>query len=120
MHGVNDLYAVLGLDSHATDHEIASAYRSLLRQYHPDTASSPVSAVQQAHELELLVDIMDAYAVLSNHKRRERHDRDRVRNARPGPKVTFHSAHLGSVAHDGVSLKISPLLWEKRPGGDPR
>lgn len=53
---VRDAYALLGVPTKATDNDVRSAYRQLIRRYHPDsnggdrTAEDRLLAVQQAYE----------------------------------------------------------------------
>ncbi|MFJ6419332.1 DnaJ domain-containing protein [Paeniglutamicibacter sp. NPDC091659] len=112
MQGASDFYVVLGLESRATDHDIARAYRSLLRQHHPDTAPSPSTRGEEGRERELLAEIMEAYAVLSDPARRNRYDRNRQTPTEPFPGPKLREPGPGSAAGGGMSLKISPLRWE--------
>ena len=65
-----DFYAVLGVVSDATDDDIATAYRALAKQLHPDAGASP-------DEIERFVEVTQAYDVLGDT--RLRRDYDRVR-----------------------------------------
>lgn len=112
MQGASDFYVLLGLDPCATDNEIARSYRSLLRQHHPDTAPSPATRGEEARERELLAEIMEAYAVLSDPARRERYDRSRQTPREPSPGRRLRELGPGSAAGFGMSLKVSPLRWE--------
>ena len=64
-----DYYQVLGVPQNASAEDIKRAYRSLVRQYHPD--SQAVSAGTSA----LFRQVQEAYEVLSDAKRREAYDR---------------------------------------------
>jgi DnaJ-class molecular chaperone len=66
-----DPYAVLDVSRTATPAEITHAYRHKLRSHHPDTRSqtSPDGADER------LRDIVAAYAVLRDPKRRAEYDR---------------------------------------------
>ncbi|MEM3402820.1 MAG: DnaJ domain-containing protein, partial [Candidatus Hadarchaeales archaeon] len=59
--GERDYYEILGVRQDATEHEIRTAYRSLIKKFHPDTA-------EEEHEnaLKNLTDIRTAYRVLSD------------------------------------------------------
>lgn len=61
-------YAILGVSANATDAEIKSAYRTLVKRYHPDRQSSEASHEQ-------IVAINYAYDVLSDPEKRARYDR---------------------------------------------
>eukprot|EP00127_Corallochytrium_limacisporum_P004566 Clim_evm6s168 gene=Clim_evmTU6s168 len=64
-----NLYDILGVDRHATEHEIKKAYRKLALKYHPDKQPSEEDA-------EKFKEISVAYAVLSDPNKRQRYDRD--------------------------------------------
>jgi curved DNA-binding protein CbpA len=66
-----DHYAVLGLKPGAPQAEIRSAYRALMRRYHPD-ADPTTEAAEQAREIN------QAYAVLGDPEKRARYDASRV------------------------------------------
>src|SRR5690606_21817423 len=110
--GSSDFYVVLGLDARATDRDIARAYRSLMRQHHPDTAPSPATRAEEAEERGLLAEIMAAYAVLSDPGRRERYDRDRQPLADSSPALRFRMPGPASAAGRGLFVEVSPLRWD--------
>lgn len=60
-------YSILGVSATATDHEIRSAYRRLVKQYHPDKNNSA-----EAHERIVLIN--EAYDILSDSTRRRQYD----------------------------------------------
>lgn len=62
-----DYYEVLGVSKSASAQEIKSAYRKLALEWHPDRNKSP-----QAHEK--FKEINEAYAVLSDPKKKETYD----------------------------------------------
>lgn len=64
-----DLYAVLEVRADCSPDELKRAYRSLARQYHPDT--SPGDASAEAHFKE----VSQAYEILSDPERRANYDR---------------------------------------------
>ncbi len=74
-----DPYAVLDVSPTATPAEITHAYRRKLRTHHPDTRSqaSPAGADER------LRDIVAAYAVLRDPKRRAEYDRTLELTAHP-------------------------------------
>ena len=63
-----DYYEVLGLNRGASNDEIRQAYRSLAKKFHPDINKSPDAE-------ERFKEINEAYAVLSDEKRRSSYDR---------------------------------------------
>jgi hypothetical protein len=64
---VEDLYAMLGVQSSASQEEIRSAYHTLVKQFHPDRNPSRDSAARFA-------EISKAYRVLRNPAHRRRYD----------------------------------------------
>jgi len=60
---VSSLYAVLGLSENATDTEIRTAYRKLVRRYHPDR-----SRYSKAANTEMFRQVQEAYAELRNKR----------------------------------------------------
>jgi hypothetical protein len=62
-----DYYATLGVDTAATDEDIARAFRSLAKQLHPD-AGVPVEAAERFKHITV------AYEVLSNERLRRDYD----------------------------------------------
>lgn len=64
-----DYYEVLGIDRHASKEEIKKAYRKLARQYHPDVNPDDPHAEEKFKELS------EAYAVLSDDRKRAAYDR---------------------------------------------
>lgn len=61
-------YAILEVDSGATENEIRKSYRVLVRKYHPDINQEPDAD-------ELFKDIQEAYEVLSDPDQRRTYDR---------------------------------------------
>ncbi len=62
-----DYYEVLGVPKNASADEIKGAYRKLAMKYHPDRNKAPEAS-------ERFKEISEAYAVLSDQKKREQYD----------------------------------------------
>jgi len=68
----SDFYQILNVARSASADQIRSAYRELVKKYHPDLFLAPDAKAEATEKLRL---INEAYAVLGNAKRRERYDR---------------------------------------------
>lgn len=68
-----DYYATLGVEGGATSEEVATAWRTKVKQWHPDKlhGMAPELIIRATSKTELL---NEAYEVLSNEKRRLRFD----------------------------------------------
>ena len=89
---VRDLYRVLGVSWDAAPEEIHKAYRQKATRLHPDTGGSAESFSELVH----------AYEVLSDAKRRERYDR--TGEDQPVPKS------LDANAMKVIALKLGVLI----------
>ncbi len=70
---MDDYYAILGLDSAASPESIKVAYRRLARETHPDRKTYSTEAEKATLSLRM-AELNEAYAVLSDTKRRREYD----------------------------------------------
>jgi curved DNA-binding protein CbpA len=112
-----DFYQVLGIKRTANSDEIRSAFRDLVKRYHPDLFSTAAEKEQATEKLRL---VNEAYAVLGSPQRRRDYDqsfaqkpqarvrtrqprRRRATSARPPPKRATKST-LRKLAIDWSRL----------------
>ncbi|MDP2167442.1 MAG: J domain-containing protein [Thermodesulfovibrionales bacterium] len=69
MAAVKDYYELLGINKGASPEEIKGAYRKLARRYHPDLNPGDKASEEKFKEIN------EAYAVLSDQKKRQGYDR---------------------------------------------
>ena len=62
-----DYYEILGISKNASEAEIKSAFRKLAKKYHPDVS-------KEANAADKFKEAQEAYAVLSDSKRRTQYD----------------------------------------------
>ena len=84
-----DYYAVLGVSPDATITHIKKAYRSLAQRHHPDKASAEEDA---QGSVERMVEINEAFAVVSDKKKRAAYDHQRTAPSQPAPAAGPASA----------------------------
>jgi DnaJ domain len=98
-----DPYSELGIASNATQDEIESAYRTLVRQYHPDVASNRQAGLARTKRLNV------AYEWLGNPRLRAAYDRQRtVSRPREGSRPPHDERRAAVVV-------ASPLLAGLHP-----
>jgi DnaJ-class molecular chaperone len=100
-----DPYAVLGVSPKATQAEITHAYRGHLRDHHPDTRSPKSNSGAD----ERLRQVLQAYALLRDPRRRATYDRAHHPHQDSGPvqiAVTHHH-----TAADQPPLRAGPVRW---------
>ena len=108
---LKDYYRILGVSPDASEEEIKKAYRSLAKQYHPDTNhGKPASE-------ERLKEINEAYDILGDKEKRRLYDLQVSRS----PKYEFVQDsrvvnHLSELI-DLFSRLSSSGFYKIRPGG---
>ncbi len=70
-------YVILGIASDASQEQIKSAYRQLVKELHPD---------HYGEDSQPFREIQEAYSVLSDPERRRTYDREREQAAQPGSR----------------------------------
>jgi len=102
----NELYAILGVESTATDDELRRAYRQLAMKWHPDRAGGDTTFIFQK--------LSHAYEVLADPVTRAKYDRSRPRTtapAAPPPAPPEAPAPIDRLRHD---LVPSGRAWAER------
>lgn len=106
-------YAVLGLTAQATPEQIRRAYRTLVRENHPDTkpAGEPPDDAESAITLQ---QVIAAYSVVGDPVRRAAYDHHATPPQRQPsiPSRTVRRSTLGEPQQSPI--QAGPVLW--RPG----
>ncbi len=91
-------YAALGVMRTATQAEIKTAYRNLLKKIHPDTVSTLSPGLRSMAE-DATKEIIEAYSVLSDASRRLQYDRQVSAYRQPAvPAPVHHHTPQGQPA----------------------
>jgi len=121
-------YERLGVSPAAGAAEITSAYRRLLRRHHPDSApsragegSEPAAGGRSAGET--LRDVIEAYELLRDPRRRADYDRGHPVVEPPEPArapsspspAPPPSARFTARGDDHLLLRASPVSWQQVP-----
>lgn len=107
-----DPYAALGVPPSATQDEITRAYRRQLRVHHPDMRSVATGSSGPDADGSLR-EILDAYELLRDPRRRAEYDRSTGRRVRdPGP-VRVTARHRSAAADDQPLLRAGPVRWHR-------
>lgn len=90
-----DYYGILGIKKNATKKEIESAYRKMMKKWHPDLFASK-SKEEQEKANAMSSDINEAHDVLSDEAQRSEYDMVRAHGGRSG-------MFMGGMDMDGFS-----------------
>lgn len=86
---MQNLYAILGVESTASMEEIRAAYRSLAQRFHPDHNPNDMAAAQRMQEIN------EAFAVLTAPERRHAYDEALTAAAPANGSAPAHGAGRG-------------------------
>lgn len=101
-----DFYRILGVSPAASADEIKSAYRELVKKYHPDLF---YTSREKSRANEKLQRINDAYAVIGDSARRREYDEKRSR------RTTISRTRSASPVRRTSPKRtpVSPLRWSR-------
>jgi curved DNA-binding protein CbpA len=105
---MEDPYAVLGVSQTATQAEITRAYRRHLRDYHPDRRAGDSDSGAD----ERLREILAAYALLRDPRRRAAYDRAHPGRAAAVP-IRISVRRKASGRPEQPPLWVGPVRWER-------
>jgi DnaJ-domain-containing protein 1 len=97
---MQDLYAVLGVSPLATDADLKTAYREMVKRHHPDRARSYVQKVAATKRLQ---EVNAAYQVLRDSAQRAAYDASRA-----------HPQAATQSSHEPTRSPRSKAAWERR------
>lgn len=107
-----NLYLILGVSENADAEEIKKAYRKLVKECHPDIHPGDSKAE------ETFKKISEAYAVLSDEKKRKEYDRQRKTKIKTEPKACKNSFSFGNYQRDFADFFsfLEPEKKEQKQG----
>ena len=122
-------YTALGISETATQSEIKTAYRNLLKKIHPDTVSTLSPDLRRIAD-GATKDLIEAYSVLSDVSKRRQYDRElaeqRLKSVRPattsavprGPQVRRYPARESASPMDITWLTdriaVGGGIWNRK------
>lgn len=98
---MSDYYKILGINKGASEEEIKKAFRKLAHKYHPDKGGGDEKKFKE---------IVEAYAVLSDKKKREQYDKfGRVFEGAGGAGAGPFAGNAGPF--DGFGVEFDPSIF---------
>ncbi|WP_133786309.1 J domain-containing protein [Kribbella sp. VKM Ac-2571] len=110
-----DPYAVLGVTRDATDDDLDRAFRSAVRQLHPDTRTPSELDADADRRLQ---ELLTAYATLRDPIRRAAYERSRPATASDGATVrprVRHAPRGPAAVRVGAALRVGSVHWDPLP-----
>lgn len=107
----HDYYALLGVQPEATEEDIRKAYRRLALRWHPDRNPGNADAAERFKE------ISEAYAVLTNRRRRSEYDASRRTGAAGGFQASREDLFHDLFANPHASAVFEDLAREFERSG---
>jgi len=117
-----NFYELLGVSPTASLDEIKSAYRELVKRYHPDLFSSER---EKTRANEKLLQINQAYAVLGDPARRREYDEKRAASSAPrqragAPPPRREPPRSGRTRRSGLTIRARRNVRWQSPLRNPR
>ena len=103
-----DLYRALGLTPQATPAQVRRAYRSLLRQNHPDTRSPGDAASDAALQRAIA-----AYAILGDPDLRAGYDERTTRREPVTPPPVRRARTVPPSGPQQSPIRAGPVRWHR-------
>ncbi|WP_084108633.1 J domain-containing protein [Knoellia aerolata] len=103
-----DLYSALGLTREATPAQVRRAYRSLMRQNHPDTREPGDPASDAALQRALA-----AYAILGDPELRAGYDERTTRRDPVTPPPVRRARTFPRTDPQTSPIRVGPVRWHR-------
>jgi len=107
-----DYYKIIGVDKKANEKEIKTAYRKLVKQYHPDKTKGNKQAEDKFKE------IAEAYEVLSDSEKRQKYDELGANWDRFSPGSNYQKANTNFYGYSGGARNGSRQFYSNMGGND--
>ena len=104
-----DYYEVLGVDKNASAADIKKAYRKIAIKYHPDRQGDKSDAEKKEAE-EKFKEAAEAYAVLSDDKKRQQYDQFGFDGPNMGGGFGGGLANVGYNKNGGTVQSVQKTL----------